>query len=170
MQFKQMIIVAALLVSASAQAGESATTIKADSLKAKPFSDAKVIASLPVATRVEILKKEGGWYQVKSPQGSGWVRMLSLRRGEARTGSSGSELTGLASLASGRAGTGKVVATTGIRGLNEEELRAAQFDEKQVALAESYTTTRAEAQKFAASARLTPVQMNYLPEPGGSSK
>lgn len=170
MQFKQMIILAVLLVSATAQAGERATTVKTDSVREKPFSDAKVIASLPVATRVEILKKKGGWYQINSPQGSGWMRMLSLRRGEIRSGSSGSELTGLASLASGRAGTGKVVATTGIRGLNEEELRAAQFDEKQVSLAESYTTSRADAQKFAARARLTPMQMNYLPEPTGSSK
>ncbi|MFA6969778.1 MAG: SH3 domain-containing protein [Gallionella sp.] len=170
LRFNQFFLSAILLLPSIAQAVENGTTIKSDSIKAAPFSDAKVIATLPAGARVDILKKDGGWYQIKSPQGSGWIRMLSLRRGEVKAGSAGSELSGLASLASGRSGTGKVVSTTGIRGLNEEELKAAKYDEKQITLAESYATSRSEAQKFAAGARLAAHQMNYLPEPGGSSK
>lgn len=167
---KFYLLFATLLMSVAAQAGESGTTIRADSVRAAPFADASVIATLPVATRVEILKKDGGWYQVKSQLGSGWIRMLSLRRGDSKTTSAGSEISGLAKLASGRAGTGKVVSTTGIRGLNEEELRAARYDEKQLALAESFATGRPEAQKFAAQAKLAPRQLDFLPESSGASK
>jgi hypothetical protein len=100
---------------------------------------------------------------VKSTKGSGWVRMLSIRRGEARKGTG--DAAGLLGLASGRAGTGKVVATTGIRGLSEEELKAAKFDAGQLKLAESHATSRAEAKKFAAKGKLVARQVDYLPAP-----
>ncbi len=92
--------------------------------------------------------------------------MLSVRRGTAGKSSAGNEVTGLAGLASGRAGTGKVVATTGIRGLNEEELKAAKFSETELKLAESYLTTRSEAQAFANKGKLKARSIDYLPNPG----
>lgn len=170
MQLKFNLLVTLLLISSVAQAAEMGSTIKSDTLRSAPFADAAVVATLPAATKVEILKKDGGWMQLKSPQGSGWMRMLSVRKGDAKQGSAGSELSGLAGLASGRAGTGKVVSTTGIRGLNEEELSAAKYDEKQIALAESFSTSRTEAQKFAAGAKLAPRQIDYLTEPAGAAK
>ena len=159
-------LLATLLAMSSAHAGESGAAIKADELKAEPFRDAKTVGSLAAGDKVDILKKDGGWFQVKTAKGSGWVRMLSIRKGEARKASAGSEVAGLAGLASGRAGTGKVVATTGIRGLNEEELKAAKFNEKELTLAESFITSRADAQKFAAKGKLTARRMDYLPDTG----
>jgi len=155
-----------LLIAGSAQAAESGTTIKTDSVRAAPFSDAKIVATLPAATRVDILKKDGGWYQIRSARGNGWIRMLSLRRGGAKAAAQ--PLSGLQGLASGRSGTGKIVATTGIRGLNEEELKAAHYDEKQVTLLEASTSSRAQAQKFADKARLKARQVDYLADPGAS--
>ena len=149
-----------LLISGIAQAAETGTTIKPDSLMDAPFADAKTIATLPARARVEIVRRDGGWYQVKSPQGAGWIRLLSVRRGEAK--STGGELSDLAALSSGRAGTGKIVSTTGIRGLNEEQLKAARYDEKQLTLAESYASSRNQAQKFAADARLAARSIDYL--------
>lgn len=153
----------ALLLTPLAQAGESGATVKADELKVEPFRDAKTVAKLAAGDQVEILNKDGGWLQVKSAKGSGWVRMLSIRRGAARKSSSG--VAGLAGLASGRAGTGRVVATTGIRGLNEEELKLAKFNEAEVKMAESYLTSRADAQKFAGKGKLQARKLDYLPEP-----
>jgi D-arabinose 1-dehydrogenase-like Zn-dependent alcohol dehydrogenase len=92
--------------------------------------------------------------------------MLSVRRGEARKGSS--DVAGIVGLASGRAGTGHVVATTGIRGLSEEELKAAEYNEAEVTKAESYSTTRAEARKFAANEKLVARKVEYLPTPGSA--
>lgn len=169
MKLIQLVTVSLLCVSGIAQASEAGTTIKTDTVRAAPFADAAVITTLPAAAKVDILKKDGGWMQIKSAQGSGWIRMLSIRRGDAKTSSAGSELSGLAGLASGRAGTGKVVSTTGIRGLNEEELKAAHYDEKQVTLADSYASSRVEAQKFATQAQLTAQQIDYLSEKSGGA-
>lgn len=155
-----------LLTIPLAEAGESGAAIKADELKAEPFRDAKTVGKLVAGDKIDILRKDGGWLMVKSAKGNGWVRMLSIRRGEARKSSAGAEVAGLAGLASGRAGTGRVVATTGIRGLNEEELKAAKFNETEVKLAESYLTSRTDAQKFAAKGKLATHQMDYLPDTG----
>jgi hypothetical protein len=89
--------------------------------------------------------------------------MLSVRKGKAARG--GSDASGLLGLASGRAGTGKVVATTGIRGLNEEELKAAKFDGKELERAESYATSKQAAAKFAAQGKLAARKFDYLPAP-----
>ncbi|HEX5337848.1 MAG TPA: SH3 domain-containing protein [Gallionella sp.] len=164
----RILLAGLLLAMSSAHAGESGAAIKSDDLKAEPFRDAKTVGTLATGDKVEILSKDGGWLQVKSPKGSGWVRMFSIRKGEARKASAGSEAAGLAGLASGRAGTGKVVATTGIRGLNEEELKAAKYDEKELKLAESFATSRADAQKFASQGKLVARQMDYLPDAGGT--
>lgn len=153
----------ALLALQPALAAESGTALKADAIRAEPFNDAKTVTMLAAGDKVEILKKEGGWLRVKSAKGSGWVRMLSVRRGEARKGAGNA--AGLLGMASGRAGTGKVVATTGIRGLNEEELKSAQFNEVELKLAESYAAGKTEAQKFAAQGKLVARQFDYLPAP-----
>ena len=154
---------AALLLSGALQAAESGTALKSDDIRTEPFRDAKSVAKLATGDKVDILKKDGGWYQVKSAKGKGWVRMLSIRKGDARKGSSGA--SGVLALASGRAGTGKVVATTGIRGLNEEELKAAKFDEAELKRAESYASNKPEAAKFAASGKLAARPFDYLPAP-----
>ena len=151
-----------LLFCTAVHAAETGTALKADDIKAEPFRDAKTVAALATGDKVEILGKDGGWLKVKSAKGSGWVRMLSVRQGEARKGSG--QAAGLLGLASGRAGTGKVVATTGIRGLNEEELKGAKFNEKELRLAESYAVSRADAQKFAAAGKLAARPFDYLPE------
>lgn len=163
-----LILSTLLCTLSTAYAGENGASVKADEIKAEPFRDAKTIGQLAVGDKVDILKKDGGWLQVNSAKGSGWVKMLSIRRGDVSKGSGSSSLTGLAGLASGRAGTGKVVATTGIRGLNEEELKAAKFDEKEVTLTESYLTSREAAQKFAKQGKLVARAVEYLPETGGA--
>lgn len=145
------------------QGSESGTMLKADDIKTEPFRDAKTVATLASGDKVSILNKDGGWYQVKSTKGTGWVRMLSIRKGEAAKG--GTSASGLLALGSGRAGTGKVVATTGIRGLNEEELKAAKFSEEEVKRAESYATDKQAAAKFAAAGKLVARKFDYLPAP-----
>lgn len=160
------ILFAILLAMPVAHAGQTGVMIKAGELKAEPFRDARTIGALAAGDKIEIFKKDGGWLQIKSAQGHGWVHMLSIRRGKARKTTAGGQVAGLAGLASGRAGTGRVIATTGIRGLNEEELKMAKYNETELKLAESYLTSKAEAQKFAAKGKLTVRKMDYLPDTG----
>ncbi|MDO8812501.1 MAG: SH3 domain-containing protein [Gallionella sp.] len=153
----------AVLLSGALHAAESGTALKSDDLKAEPFRDAKTVMTLATGDKVDILNKDGGWLQVKSAKGKGWVRMLSIRKSDARKGSGNA--SGLLALSSGRAGTGKVVATTGIRGLDEEELKAAKFNEAELKRAESYASSKPEAAKFAASGKLVARPFDYLPAP-----
>ncbi|HZV61079.1 MAG TPA: hypothetical protein VFF75_01555, partial [Methylophilaceae bacterium] len=66
-------------------------------------------------------------------------------------------------------GTGKVVATTGVRGLNEEDLKSAKFDEAQVKTLEGYTQSPQQSQKFAATRSLKAAKLEYLPAPAQSA-
>lgn len=156
-------IFCALLLSNVLHAAESGMALKSDELKTEPFRDAKTVAKLAVGDKVDILKKDGGWMQVNSAKGKGWVRMLSIRKGDARKGAG--DAGGLLALSSGRAGTGKVVATTGIRGLNEEELKAAKFDGEELKRAESYASSKSEAAKFAAQGKLAARPFDYIAAP-----
>ncbi len=162
-EWRHAITLCLLLCTQAAWAAESGILLKAEELKAEPFRDAKAVKNLAAGEQVSILGKEGGWFKVKAGKGSGWVRMLSVRKGEAKQGAS--KASGLLGLTSGRGATGKVVATTGIRGLNEEELKAASFNAEELQLAESYAVKKADAQKFAAQGKLAARPFDYLPAP-----
>ncbi len=144
-----------------ALAGEAGVMSKADELKAEPFRDAKVVKALPAGEKLNIVSKQGGWFNVKVGKSKGWVHMLSVRKGGAKKG--GSAASGLLALNAGRAGTGKVVATTGVRGLNEEELKAASFNAAEMARADSYVSNKAEAKNFATQGKLVARAFDYLP-------
>ena len=134
-------------------AAESAQISKNDNLRLKPFADAKVVAPLKSGQSVEIQKREGAWYLLKVGTATGWAPMLSVRRTTtAATASAGS----LAQTASGRASTGKVVATTGVRGLGEENLKEAAFSESAIVAAEQYRVTAPAAAQFAKAGGLKP--------------
>ncbi len=153
--------ICALLVVQTTWAAESGTLIKADELKVEPFRDAKTVKNLVAGDKVEILSKSGGWYKVKVGKSNGWLRMLNIRKGDVKQGASNTG--GLLALASGRAATGKVVATTGIRGLNEEELKAATFNEAELLSAEANASSKADAAQFAKQGKLLARPFDYLP-------
>jgi hypothetical protein len=153
----------AWLLPSSALGAEAGTALKPAEIKLAPYHDAKPAGSLAKGDKVEILKRQGGWYQIKSAKSSGWVRMLAIRRGEARKRSIDTDR--IVGLASGRAGTGKVVATTGIRGLTEEELKQAKYNEAELKKVESFTTTEDALGKFTAEGRLVARKVDYLPIP-----
>lgn len=150
---------------ASLLAQEKGSALKSDSLLAEPFADAKKVGSVAKGDAVTILKKTGGWFQVKGPAAEGWVRLLSIRRGEAGKAGTAKELGGVAALTSGRAGTGQIVSTTGVRGLSEEELKSAKFDAEGLKKAEAYTASRAEAEAFAKTGNLNVRDVGALPDP-----
>jgi len=147
-----------------AMSGEAGTALKADTLRATPFADAKSVGTLSKNDAVDIVAKKGAWLQVTTQKSTGkkntgWVRLLSVKRGGA---SSSNQVKGLADVASGRAGTGKVVSTTGIRGLSAEELKSAQFNETEMKKLEGYTLTPSDGQKFAKAGGLTATKLPYF--------
>lgn len=149
-------------MSGVAFAADPGTLTKADTLRAKPFTDAAVVSNLATGAKVDIITRSGAWYQVKSGTKTGWVRMLSVRRGAA---TASSNIAGLASVASGRTGTGKVTTTTGVRGLDAQELDTAKFDEAQIKSSEAYRVSTKDADAFAKAGKLTLRDVKPLPAP-----
>ncbi len=140
-------------------AAEMGSVIKNDSLRIEPFADAKISGTLNRGDNIEILSKQGAWLQVKSKSNTGWVRLLSVKRGSS---SSGNQAGGVLAVANGRAGTGQVVSTTGIRGLSAEELKAAKFNASEVTLLESYTQTPEQGRQFADAVNLKAISFSNL--------
>lgn len=139
-------------------AAETGTALKTDILKAEPYSDAKNSGTLTKNESLEIIKKKGSWLQVKTKKNTGWVRLLSVKR----TSSTTSSLKGAMDVANGRSGTGKVVSTTGIRGLSAEELKTAKFNEPEMKKLESYVVSQKDAEKFAKAGGLSATKVAYL--------
>lgn len=159
---KGMLVLAMLAAFAVAAFAEPAQMTRGDSLREKPFTDSKILAALTTGQKVDILKREGAWYQITVGTRTGWVRMLSVRRTGAAAAASAKSIS---EVATGRAGTGKIVATTGVRGLSEEALRDAVFSEEAVAAAERYRVSQAEGEKFAGEAGLRKREVPELPVP-----
>lgn len=156
------------LMPATAAAAESAFTVRATELKKEPYIDAETVATLPDQARVEILRRQGGWTQIKAQSAAqGWVKMLSLRLGDgaARKGDSG--VASLLSVA--RSGSSGTTVATGVRGLSEEDLKNARPNPEELQKMERLAATPQDARKFAASANLGGQPIDYLPAPAGSA-
>jgi uncharacterized protein YraI len=158
------------LILGAAAAQETGTALKPDNIKAEPFKDAKTIGKVAKGDRVEILARQSGWLRVKAGGKLGWVRMLSVRRGQAAGTDVGKEVGGIAGIATGRAGTGQVVSSTGVRGLSEEELKAAKFDEAELQRAEAFAVAAADAKAFAAQGKLAVREVAMLTDPKAGAR
>lgn len=157
-----LVVVAALLfcLSATAAAIDSAILLKDDTLRSKPFLDAPRLSTLRRGSSVQLVKRHGAWTRVKSSTTSGWVRSLSLRSGSAvvRSGT-------LSRINSGRLGTGRIVSTTGIRGLNEDgegALQKAEFNGAALQAAENQRVSSADATAFARRGKLKKRSIQWL--------
>lgn len=166
MYFRRILLLLTALLLPGLSLAETGVALKNDQVRAEPYSDARVAGNISRNEKVEILSRKGAWLNIKTPKTKGWVRLLSVKRGAASSGTNASDVL---NLASGRSGTGKVVATTGVRGLNEEDLKSAKFDEAQVKSLESHTQSAAQGQKFASAAKLKAGKLEYLPAPAQPS-
>lgn len=166
---KRFVVCAVLGLACSLPASaETAITARDTELKKEPFSDAATLATLPSRTAVEIIRRQGGWTQVKpATQEKGWVRMLALRMGNGAAKSGDSGLGALFNVA--RSGSSGTTVTTGVRGLSEEDLRNARPNPEELKRMQSHGVTPAEATKFATVAHLQRQSLDYLKAPASVS-
>lgn len=151
-----------------ADSGSTAQTVVAGNLNDGPYSDANVIASLPVNTNVTIVTRQGGWYQVHTAAGqSGWLPMTSLRLGTG-PGAGSSNTSTSSSFASlfdsGRSGAAGTTATTGVRGLNTGDIANATPDPQAVTELAKWTAKPKDATQFAAALPAKAAKVDYLPK------
>jgi len=179
MRWRTFILSFLLLAAGLAGAQEQAFTNRATELKDKAAMDARTVATLPENTAVKVLQRSGGWTRIDSGTQSGWVRAFHLRfpttvdSSAAPAGSSGGGgmLSGLTGSLFGRPRTQQAtIATTGIRGLSEEDFQNANPDMAALQRLQSYRVDRATAERFAREARLVSVSINYLMEEATSPR
>ena len=154
------VFLACLAVSVWAQ--EQAFTNRATDLKDK--ADGATVKSLAENTEVKVLQRAGGWTRVEAAGQQGWVRVFHLRF--PATASADSSGGGLSSLGSALGITrqrsqSSTIATTGIRGLSQEDLKNASPDEAALKRMHSYRADSGGAERFAKEGKLTPAQVQY---------
>ena len=129
---------------------EPATLIRATELKKAPATDAPTVAELAENTAVDATERRGGWTRIRAPAGEGWVKMLSLRYGAAKQGETGlSQLFNVA-----RTGSSGTQVTTGVRGLEAEQITNAQPNPAELKKMQGFAATAPAAAAFAAQGKL----------------
>jgi hypothetical protein len=128
-------------------------------LYAEPRLDAGQTAQLKQGAAGEVIGKQGGWLNLKTAAGTGWlfsfnVRFPPRKAGEGESGAAGPVLGPRRSVS--------VTSTIGIRGLEEEDLRQARFDAGQMQLLDGYVASKQAAEDTARAAGLAPVKVEYL--------
>jgi SH3 domain-containing protein len=155
------------VLSCLARAEEQAFTGRATEMKERAMADSATLASLAENTPVKVLARGGGWAHVEAGGKSGWVRVFHLRF-PAVVETSTSSAGGLSSLGSAlgfaRPRTQQAnLATTGVRGLTEEDLKNASPDPAALRRLQSWRADRGGAERFAREARLARVAIE-VPE------
>lgn len=137
------------------------TVVRATELKDKPAADAKTLKQLAAKSAVTIVDRQGGWLRVTAQGQQGWVRLLHVSTQPAGAGGRTSDLEAAKRIATGRAGGGNIVATSGIRGLNEEQLRTAAANPAELQRLDGYVATDAQATDYARAHGLAARRVSY---------
>lgn len=161
---------AGMLLAGGACAAELAYTVRPTEVKAKPFTDAQTVASLGESSKVDVLERKASWLQVKAPAATGWIKMLSVRFDQlgtapAKAGSGANALNTLYNIS--QTGSGGAVATTGVKGISEQDLKNPRPNAAELKKMHDLDTSPAEAEAFAKAGKLVSVPMNYVAAPGG---
>jgi len=159
----RMILVAALALAPLLASAEPASVVRATELKKEPASDAAKVADLAENAKVDALERNGGWVRVKTAAGAeGWVKLLTLRYlptagGPMRAGDSGIAQA----LNVARTGTSGTQVTTGVRGLDEEQITHAQPNPAELKKLQGYAETKQASGSFAESGKLKAHAVEY---------
>ena len=157
-----LVVALVVALAAAIACAEPAITIKPVALKETAASDSKTIASLPANTTVDLKKREGAWVQLGSGSDVGWAKLFDIRLASAQTAPAKGGDGGLGQvlgLASGQRGTS---VTTGVRGLDEDQLVKAQPNPQEFQKLVAFQVTKEQAQQFAAVGKLTPREVELL--------
>jgi uncharacterized protein YgiM (DUF1202 family) len=137
-----------------------AITVEATALRASASNAAASLQELPAESRLRILKRQGGWYQVQTASGQqGWLALLMVRLDKSASAKGGnvSELL--------QGSTAVVPASgvaTGVRGVSDEQLEAgAAASASPLPALQRYAVSPSRARAFAQSAGLRSQPIAY---------
>ena len=131
-------------------------TLERDSpLYAEPRLESAPVAQLRRGSAGEVIGKDGGWVNLKTASGTGWLFSFNVRYPSERAPGDGSPRAGARRSTS-------VASGIGVRGLDEEDLRQATFDAGQLKRLDDYATSKEAAEQGARAAGLAPAKVDYL--------
>jgi SH3 domain-containing protein len=140
---------------------DPAVTLRATELRKEPASDAAKVADLGANAPVEALERSAGWVRVRAASGAeGWVKLLALRytgTGDAKKGDSGFQQM----ISAARTGSSGTQVTTGVRGLDEEQMATARPNAAELKKLESYAATKDASSSFAQGGNLQAQRVEY---------
>jgi len=152
-----LIAAIALLSWTAARANERGIVIRAGDLFAEPFIDAAKLGPLTSNQAVTIIERRGGWLSVEVGGRRGWVRMLNVRLEAAA-------MPAASTTAMRTGSTGRTVAT-GVKGLDEVDIRNASIDREQLTRLDQLAQSSADARQQALQDNLKESKVDYL-KPG----
>lgn len=152
----------AVMLSAAAPAAAEQVTLTRDSpLYAEPRLEAAQVAQLRRGATGEVIGKQGGWLNLKTADGAGWLFSFNVRFPPQKAGEeSGGESALGRVFGPNRPST--VVSAIGIRGLGEEDLKQATFSGEQMKRLDGYVASKPAAEEAARAAGLAPERIEYL--------
>lgn len=145
---------------------EPVTLERESVLRSEPRIDSAAVATLPNGSTGDALARQGAWVQIRSGSATGWLYSFNVRFGAAA--GSGDGAGSVLGRVFGPRQRVSVTSTIGIRGLDEEDLKQARFDESQVQLLDGYAATREQAESHAGAAGLSAARIEYLGDSSGS--
>lgn len=147
----------------AAPAAAQQVTLDRDSpLYAEPRLDAAQTAQLKQGAAGEVVGKQGGWLNLKTAAGSGWLFSFNVRFPPQKAGSGEPGAGSALGQVFGPRRSVSVTSSIGIRGLEEEDLRQARFDAGQMKLLDDYVASKQTAEEAARATGLAPVKVEYL--------
>ncbi len=172
MNCRPAVVAAALfalwLSAASAGAAEQVTVERESQLYAEPRLDAPQVQLLAPGTVAEVAGKSGAWLNVRTPSATGWVFSFNVRfnvkPSDAAQGSSSGGESAIGRIFGPQRGV-HVTSTIGVRGLDAEDLRQAQFSPEQMKLFDGYALSKDGAEESARARGLTATPVEYLQAP-----
>ena len=97
---------------------QDALTLQSTQVRQDPSAASQKIADVAAKKSVKVLEKKGFWVKIETEGKSGWVKLSDI------------ELPSISNnidpLSTGRAASGNIVNTAGVRGLSPEELKGAK--------------------------------------------
>ena len=138
-------------------------------LLAEPRGDARAVGKVAKDARFELLASERFWVHIAAGGQQGWVQRFYLSWGAAPAASPAPgrvlmESLGLAT----RQRQGSVTATLGVRGIDEEQLKLAQFNAAELQRLDALRVPRPVADGYALEGRLLARKLDYLADPAGA--
>jgi len=147
-------LVSSFFISANAKAEQAAITIRDTGLFLEPSSSSEKVTELTKDRELLLLKRKGGWYQVRFPnQTVGWVSMLSVRFISVEEAQK-NFISGLIDKSAAVATASG--AATGIRGATEGDLKKADYSPKvEMETLKRFVPTDEELQQFVREGELS---------------